>query len=321
MRKRTFLSLAVALIGSRVARASTAYPDRPIRFVVHAAPGGWLDLTTRVVAQAMSEHLGQPVMMDNRAGADGLIGIRYVKDAAPDGYTVLACASTIALRPALKLDPGYALEKDFVGVGPMAASPFLMLSSPSLRYRTLGEYVAWAHANPTKLNYASPGVGSQAHILGELVSRHVGVKIVDVPYKGVGAALPDVMSGRQNFIFGAAGASLPSVREGRLRCLGVTTSKRLVSAMDLPTLAEQGMAGMNFHQYVGLMVPSGVPRDVIERLSDALKAATASPALRARFTADGAEAMAATPDEFTEFVRQDARRMAKVVADIGLAKE
>jgi len=321
MQKRSFLSFALALAASPLVRADTPFPTRPVRLVVHSSPGGWLDLTTRVLAEAMSERLGQPFLVDNRAGADGLIGIRHVKSAPADGYTILACASTIALQPALKLAPGYDLAKDFAGIGPIARAPFVMVSSANLPYRTLQEYVTWARANPTQVNYASPGFGTQGHIAGELAARHANQKLLAVPYKGVGAALPDVLAGRQNFMFVASGGSLPLIREGKLRALGITSARRLASAPDIPTLAEQGMTNMNLEQYLGLMVPTGVPKDVTLRLADALKASIASPGLSHRFQADGAEAMFATPDEFSAYVQQDARRMAAVLADIGIAKE
>ena len=303
------------------ALAADAFPNKPVRIIVNTAPGGLTDVTTRLVAEKMREALGQPVIVDNRAGADGLLGIRAVKGAAADGYTLLATAGTIAIQPAVKQDPGYDLMNDFTGVGPMVRAPLLMLSATSQPYKTLPEFIAHTKAHASSVSYASAGVGTTTHIGAATFLQQAGIDPMHVPYKGNGAAMSDVIAGRVDMIFEAYGSGAPHVKDGRLRALGVTSAKRLAALPDVPTVAEQGMPNYSYYLWLGIVAPAGTPKPVIDRLSQAVQTATGSKDLRDRMLVEGSEAMSMSAEEFNRFLKQESARMAKVVADLKLEKQ
>ncbi|MFT3814874.1 MAG: tripartite tricarboxylate transporter substrate binding protein [Acidovorax sp.] len=309
-----------ALCGLPAAHADS-YPSHPIRIVVHSAAGALLDVTTRVVAQKMAEDLGQPVIIDNRAGADGLVGIRYAKSVPADGYTLLAASNTVAQLPAFRKAPGYDLDKDFTGIGMMNRAPLLLVGTPSQPDRTLAALIASAKAKPGQLIMAHAGKGTSTHMAAALFFQQTGAKFLDVPYKGNAAAIPDVVGGRVNAIFDGGNSSGPLIKEGKLRAFGITSASRSAAFPEIPTLAEQGLPQYSFYVYLGLLAPAGTPKDVVQRLSKALQAALASDAVKERLRSDGAEAGSMSPDEFTKFLKEDAARTQKVVADLGYAKE
>ncbi len=311
---------AILLISTGSALTQHRYPDRPIRIIVNSAPGALLDITTRAVAQQMSENLGQPIIVDNRPGADGQIGIRAVKTATRDGYTLLASSNTVAQLPAMKNDPGFEL-KDFMGIGMMNEAPLLMVTSPGLPYRSLAELISAAKAKPGKLSFASGGFGTTTHVAAALLMHQANLGIVHVPYKGISSAMSDVIGGRVDFAFDGGNSSGPQIKDGRLRALGVTSAKRSPAFPDVPTLAEQGLPGYSYSVYLGLLAPAGTPEDIVQRLGQALRAALASTPVRERFRHDGAEPGTMTPEAFTQFLQQDLQRMTKIVADLNLAKE
>ncbi|MES2999527.1 MAG: tripartite tricarboxylate transporter substrate binding protein [Pseudomonadota bacterium] len=311
---------ALFMLGAQ-AMAADAFPSKPIRIVVNQAPGALLDTTTRLVAQKMAETLGQPVIVENRTGADGLLGIRYVKGAAADGYTILACSSTLAQAPALKLDPGYDLARDFTGVGPMNQAPLIMVGAPAQADKSLAEFIAHAKAKPEAMSFASGGVGTSTWMSAALFLHQAGIKLLHIPYKGSGAAMPDVIAGRVNIMFDAGSSAIPHVREGRLRAFGVSSTSRVGAFPEIPTLAEQGVPGYAYSVYLGLVAPAGTPKDVLLKLSTALRAATSSEAVRERFLQQGSEPFTLSPDEFTAFMKKDAQRVEKLVSDLGIAKQ
>ncbi|HYF16751.1 MAG TPA: tripartite tricarboxylate transporter substrate binding protein [Ramlibacter sp.] len=321
MNTRLVTILGAVMLAASPAVASDVYPSRPVRIIVNSSPGALLDATTRAVAQKMAEHLGQPIVVENRAGADGLLGIRYVKAVPADGYTLLASANTIAQAPALKVEPGYDLSKDFIGIGMMNQAPLLLVGAPSQPFRTLPELVAAAKAKPDAMSFASGGLGTSTHMAAALFLHQAGVRMLHVPYKGNAAAMPDVISGRVNMIFDGLNSSGPQVKDGKLRAFGVTSAKRLAGFPDIPTLAEQGMGHYSFTVYMGLVAPAGTPREVVQRLAQALKAAQDSEPVRDRFRRDGAEPGTLSPEGFTEFLRRDMQRTLKVASDLGMAKE
>lgn len=303
------------------AAAAVDYPSRPVKIVVNSAPGALLDATTRTVAQRMSEILGQPIIVENNAGASGMLGIRVVKSAPADGYTLLATANTIAQVPALKLHPGYDLVKDFTGIGMMNRAPLIMVGWPGQPARNLQEFVGEARSDGRSMAYATAGVGTSTHMAAALFLQRAGLKMLHVPFKGNAAAMPDVMAGRVNVIFDGANSSGPLVREGKLRAFGVTSPTRMPTYPEIPTLAEQGLPGYSFHVYMGLVAPAGTPGEVIRKLSGALKASLSSGQVRERFQRDGAEAGSMSPDEFTAFLKQDMLRTVQVATDLGIPKE
>ncbi|WP_051974737.1 tripartite tricarboxylate transporter substrate binding protein [Cupriavidus necator] len=301
--------------------AADAYPARPLRIIVNSAPGALLDVTIRAVAHQMAENLGQPVVVENMAGAAGVLGIRYVKAQKPDGYTILATANTLALAQATKLEPGYDLARDFIGIGMMNKAPLLMVGFSAQPDKALPQLIAHAKASPGAMSYATAGIGTSTHMAAALFMHQAGIKMLHVPYKGNAGAMPDVLGGRVNMIFDGANSSGPYIQDGKLRAFAVSSPKRLPAFPDIPTLAEQGLPDYSFYVYMGLAAPAGTPTSVVMRLAKALKAAQASEAVRERFRRDSAEAGNMSPEEFTAFLRQDLQRYIKVVADLSIPKE
>lgn len=317
---RQIFIATLLFVSTGIASSQDRYPNRPIRIIVNSAPGALLDVTTRAVAQQMSENLGQPVLVENRPGADGMIGIRAAKAAPHDGYTLLTTSNTIAQLPAVKNDPGYEL-KDFVGIGMMNAAPLIMVSAPSLPYRTLADLIAAARASPNKLTFASGGYGTTTHMTAALLMHQAGLKIAHVPYKGMATAMSDIQTGRVDFGFDGGNSSGPHINAGRLRALGITSAKRSPAFPDIPTIAEQGLPGYDYVVYLGLLAPAGTPNDIVQRLAEALRAALASEPVRDRFRRDGAEPGTMTPEAFTAFLQKDMQRTIKMASDLGLEKE
>jgi tripartite-type tricarboxylate transporter receptor subunit TctC len=300
--------------------AAQTYPSRPIRVVVPSAPGGLADIATRMVAQKMSESLGQQLIVENRAGADTMLGVRYVKAAPADGYTVLSTSNTVAAQPVMKLDPGYEL-KDFVGIGPVVRSPWMMLIGPGQPDKSLADFIVRAKANPEALTFASGGVGTTPYLAEQMLLQRAGLKLTHIPYKGIGAAMPDVMSGRVTMVFDAVGSSAAHVRGGQLRALGVASMSRLPVLPEVPTIAEQGMPGFSVYVTIGMLARAGTPREIVDKLAAALQRALASKEIRDRFEADGAEAVSMSPDEFTEALNRDQADFAKLATQLGMEKQ
>jgi tripartite-type tricarboxylate transporter receptor subunit TctC len=322
MHARTLLRAICAIATcSALAALADGYPSRPIRIVVHSSPGALLDVTTRAVAQEMAKDLGQPIVIENKPGADGALGIRAVKSAAADGYTLLAAANTVAQLPAFKKEPGYDLARDFTGIGMMNRAPLILVGAPGQPSKTLAELIAQARTQPGQLVMAHAGKGTSVHMASALFFQQSGTHFLDVPYKGAAAALPDVVGGRANVLFDGANSSGPLVREGKLRAFGITSASRSPAYPEIPTLAEQGLPHYSFYVYLGLLAPTGVPPEVVPRLAKALRTALASDSVRERFRSDSAEAGAMSPEQFTQFLRDDAARTLKVAADLGYAKE
>jgi tripartite-type tricarboxylate transporter receptor subunit TctC len=322
---KSLLAHATVVLGLALAASAAcgadAFPSRPVRIVVNTAPGGLTDITTRLVAQKMGEKLGQTVIVENKAGADGLLGIRYVKGQPADGYTLLGTAGTIAIQPAVKEDPGYDLVKDFTGVGPMVRTPLLLLEAASQPDKTLADFMTRAKANPNKLSYASAGVGTTTHLGAALFLQQAKLQLLHVPYKGNGAAMTDVMAGRVNMIFEAYGSSVGKVKAGQLKALGITSSKRLPSLPDVPTIAEQGVPGYSYYLWLGIVAPAGTPKDIVAKLSDALQFALNSNEVKERIREDGTEAMVQSPEEYNEFLKRDVAQMNKFVTGLGIPKQ
>jgi tripartite-type tricarboxylate transporter receptor subunit TctC len=318
--------LAVAGVGSGSpgigsAFAADPFPTRPIRILVNTGPGGLVDVTTRLVAEKLREFLGQSVIVENRAGGDGLVGIAATKTAAPDGYTLLASAATIAIQPAVKLNPGYDLEKDFIGIGPMLRAPYMIMVGAREPDKTVGEFVARAKKNPDKMSYASAGVGTGTHMAAAMFLKKAGVDILHVPYKGNGPAMPDVMAGRVNMIFEAYNSGVGKVKDGTLRALGVTSTERLPSLPDVPTIAEQGVPDYSYYVYIGLLAPAGTPKDVVERLSAALQSTLASAEVVQRFREGGGEPMVMSSEKFNAFLKEDLLQTEAFVKELGIEKK
>jgi tripartite-type tricarboxylate transporter receptor subunit TctC len=315
-------ALTAALVGlTAAAAAAQGFPSKPIRIIVNTAPGGLVDVTTRLVAQKMSERLGQLVNVENQAGGGGLVGIRAVKNATPDGYTVLASAGTIAIQQVLKDDAGYDIAKDFAPVGPMVRSPLIIMVGAPTPYKSYADFAAQAKAQAGKLSYASAGVGTTTHLAAAKWAQQAGLDLLHVPYKGNGAAMPDVMSGRVEMIFEAYGSGAAKVKDGLLRALAVTSTSRLPGLPDVPTLAEAGLPGFSFYLWMGLMAPGGTPKEVVATLSDALRSSIGSRDIAERLKADGSEALAMSPQDFTEFLKRDLTQVSSLVKELAIPKQ
>jgi tripartite-type tricarboxylate transporter receptor subunit TctC len=322
--KKALFFLWVGLLVTAYSGAAQAqtYPARPIRIVVPFAPGGNVDLVVRGIAPRLSELLGQQVIADNRPGSSGLLGTHLVAKAAPDGYTLLAMANTFAVVPSILSNPGYDPLKDFAGVSQTCLVPQVLVLNPALPVRSAKQLVALAKARPGELSYASAGVGGTGHMAAELFSRHVGVKMLHVPYKGNAQAIVDVISGQVTMMFDQVSTSAPHIRAGKLRPLAVTSLRRSALFPELPTIDESGMRGFEDITFNGLVAPAGTPREALQRLNAAVAKAVAGPDPRQRFLQFGVELIAsASPEAFVEYIRAEFVKKAKLAREAGIRIE
>lgn len=312
----------LTLASAAGAHAADAFPSKPIRVVVPTAAGGLGDVYTRLVARKMSERLGQQLVIDNRPGGDTLIGTRLAKEAPADGYTLLFQASGISIFPHIKESPGYEqAAKDFTPLGTFSRAPLMLMVGGGQPDRTLADFVARMKANPGKFSYAHGGVGTPPHIGAAMFLQRAGLQLQDIAYKGNAAAVPDVVGGRAEMIFDAYGTASGLIKEGRMRALGTSASSRMASAPDIPTLAEQGYPGFSYYFWSGLLAPAGVPKDVLDKLSDALRYAVTSDEVTQRFRNDGNEAFWTSPVQFGELLAREHAEMGRLARELKLPKQ
>jgi tripartite-type tricarboxylate transporter receptor subunit TctC len=295
-----------------------AYPDKPIRLIVTYPPGGSTDTVGRAVAHKLSEILKNPVVVENRAGASGTIGVAHAAKAAPDGYTLLLVAGAHAVAENIYPNRGYDLAKDFDGVSLVARSGYLMVLNPSLPVSSVQDVIALAKKKPGELNYASTGTGGTPHLAAELFSSMTGTKMTAVQYKGDAPAIVDLIGGRVDLAFLGISSVSTHVASGKLKALAVTTAQRTSAMPELPTLDEAGVKGYDFGTWWGVLAPRGTPRPIIEQLSQAMKKVVAFPDLRERFTALGLDADSSGPNEFGAFVASEVKKYGKIADDAGL---
>jgi tripartite-type tricarboxylate transporter receptor subunit TctC len=314
-------AFSILAIASGVLAEEAAYPKRPITLIVTFAAGGSSDVLARAIADSMSRGLGQQIVVDNRPGAGGQIGAELVAHAAPDGYTILfGTNGTLGIGPALYEHLRYNPAHDLAPVGILHKLPLLLIINPAVPAKNLQELIAYARKNPGKLSFASAGVGSVSHLAGELFVEEAKVNILHVPYKGGGAAVPDLISGRVSMMLETIPNALPLAKSGQMRAIGVTTKERSAAAPDIPTLAESGLPDFDVSAWTGLLVPAGTPAAVIDRLN----AATRASANDSRYV-DLVHKMAtnvatSSPQEFGTFVRDDVARWTKVIAHAGIKR-
>ena len=322
IRHLTLLIIAMSSGSPMTAPAEAqSYPSRPIRMVVPYPPGGSLDITMRVIAPKMSEILGQNVILDSRPGADGNIGTEIVARAPADGYTVLIHAVPLVVNPSLRRKLPFDVNKDFVPVSLLTASPLVLVVNPSVPAKSVKELLALAKAQPGKLTYASAGNGSNLHMAAELLNNVTGSKMLHVVYKGGGPALVAVLSGETDLSYLNIAAIMSYAKSGRLRALGITSAKRSPLMPDVPTIAESGAPGYEFTAWAGALVPAGTPREIVNKLYDGFAKALNSPEARKRFAEQGAIIVASPPDEFARFVKAELAKWAKVVRETGIKIE
>lgn len=308
------VALAGALaMGSALAQA--AWPERPVRVVVPFPASGATDLIARVVAQRVAQDLGQQLVVDNKPGAGGTIGSAEVAKAAPDGYTVLfTTSSTHAISPHLMPRLSYDAAKDFTPVAHVADAPSVLLVTPSLPVKTVAELIAYAKANPGKLNYATSGNGTIVHLNSAAFSAQAGIDMTHVPYKGTALSIPDLITGQVHVLFDSLPTGMPHVASGKVRALGVTSEKRSGLAPELPTLAESGLPGFSSVTWFGVYLPAGASPALVERVHQAFTKAVQSPEVKASLAKLGVDpADVGTPAKFAAMVKTDSARWASVI--------
>jgi len=313
--------IAAVSAGAAPAAAQT-YPSRPITLVVPFPPGGSATIIARIIADKMSEGLGQQIVIDNRGGAGGSIAARQVAKSAPDGATLLlAFTGTLAVSPLIFANVGYDPRKDFAGIGLIGMAPSVLAVNPSVPARSVADLIGIAKAEPGKIQYGSPGIGTTNHLAGELLAAMTGIKITHIPYKGTGPAITDLLGGHIAMMFAPIPAAHGNVSAGALRALGVTSLKRSSLWPDIPTVAEAGLPGFEVVQRSTLLAPAGTPRTIIERLNKELNAVLATDEVRRRLAVEGGEPVPGAPEEYAADIDREETRWSKLVATIGLKGE
>jgi len=306
--------LGVVLAAAGGFAAGQSFPSKPIRFVVPFAPGGSTDILARVLAQKLSESLGQQVVVDNRPGAGGAIGADLVAKSPADGHTwITAVTGIFSINQFLYRKLPYDPVRDFVPVTQTGSLPLILVVHPSIPARNAKELIAIARARPGQLNYGSSGVGTATHMTTELFKAMAGLDIVHIPYKGSGQVMGDIIGGQLALIFDQVVSSLPHVQAGKLRALGITSAKRFPTLPDLPTIAESGLAGYESISWAGIAVPAGTPREVIARIHGETAKALQLPDVRDRMLRDGMEPIGSSPEAFADHIRRERVKWEKVV--------
>ncbi len=300
-----------------------AYPAKPIRFVVPYPPGGSNDVLSRITAQAMSPGLGQPVVIDNRAGAGGMIGADNVAKSPPDGYSIVNVQASFVANTAMRNKMPYDAINDFVYIGMMARGPLLAVVHPTLPVKNIRELVALAKARPGQINYGSTGTGGHNHLASELFRKMAGIHITHIPYKGVAPALTDLMGGHTQLVMTSLPSAMTQVQAGRLKALAVGSEKRSSFMPEMPTIAESGgmLAGYAAEFWWGIAAPAKTPPDIVNRLATELTKALQLPELKQRFAAEGAEPTVMTREQLTKFVSTEITRWRQVARESNIHPE
>ncbi|MEO5766142.1 MAG: tripartite tricarboxylate transporter substrate binding protein [Casimicrobiaceae bacterium] len=319
MSKTLLFLVALAALPSAPAHAQGNYPDRPIRLIVPFPPGGPADALARIAGGEITRALGQPVVVENKPGAGGNIGMEQGARAAPDGYTlILAPAGNLTVAPHLYSKLPYDPAKDFAPITVIAATPNILIVNPAVPARSLQELIALAKAKPGTLNYASPGNGSGAHLAGELLKRSAGIDIVHVPFNGVGPAMAAVLGGSVQLFFAQSSAALQQIKSGKVIALGVASPKRIAAAPDLPTIAEAGIPDFEVTSWYALVAPAGTPAVMVAKVQASVAAALARPEVREKLAGLGAEPIANTPAEFAAMQRTESARWQKLAREANI---
>jgi tripartite-type tricarboxylate transporter receptor subunit TctC len=319
---QTGLALLTAAIALTTVAAAQNYPTRPITLVVPFPPGGSTTIVARIVTERMADAVGQQFVVDNRGGAGGTLGTRQVAKSAPDGYTIaLGYSGTLAIAPSLFPSLGYDVRADFTPIGRIGVAPSAVVVHPSFPAHSVAELIAYAKANPGKVNYGSAGIGTVGHVAGEYFAIESGIKLVHIPYKGTGPAITDLLGGHIPLSFSPIPAVHESAKSGLLRMLAVTSAKRSTLLPDVPTVAESGMPGFDAVLRYGLVAPAGTPRPIIERLNGALRRALESKEVRDRLAIEGAEPLPSTPEDYAIDIDREETQWSKVIKASGTKAE
>jgi tripartite-type tricarboxylate transporter receptor subunit TctC len=320
---RSLVQLGAAVLGCGCIAHAVAqtYPSKPVRILVGFAAGGGTDTAARMVAQKLSESLGQPAIVENRPGSGGIIATDAVAKAAPDGHTLLMMAAADSIQPAMRVKMPYELPKDFSPISLVVTGAFVLVIHPSVPAKNVKEIVAIARRQPGKLNYATSGIGSSAHLAAELMNSLAKINTIHVPYKGVSQGVVGVASGEADMIFASVTAAQPLIDSGRLRAIAISTAKRSALMPNMPTLHESGVPGYDRTGWYGMMGPAGLPRDVLAKLNASMVKAVNTPEMKAAFFKQGLEAETNSPDQFTEMIRREVDQNIKLARAAGIKPE
>jgi tripartite-type tricarboxylate transporter receptor subunit TctC len=326
--RRSVLALSLACaVGTmagaqQAAQAQPAYPTKPVRLIVPFPPGGGTDILARVIGNKLTETLGQPVVIENRPGAGGNIGVDVVAKSPPDGYTmVIGQTSNLAVNPTLYPDLPYDPVKDLAPISLVADAPLVMVVAANSPFKSLGDVINAAKGKPDDVTFASPGNGTVAHLSGELVQKAANVKFQHIPYKGAAQALTDLMGGQVQIYMSSIPTALAQIKGGKLRALAVTAAKRVPDLPDVPTIAESGYPGFESSTWFGFLVKAGTPEPIIKRLNTDLVRVLQMPEVREKIAAEGATVLSGTPAEFASFLKEEIVKWGKVVKESGAKVE
>jgi tripartite-type tricarboxylate transporter receptor subunit TctC len=312
----------VGITGLNLPAMAQNYPNKPIKIIVPATAGGGADFIARTLSVQLGEYLGESIVIENKSGASGTIAAEYVSKSPPNGYLVLMAQSTsMVIAPHLYKSLNYDTIKDLLPVTQVAQMPFILAVNSKLPVNNIKEFIAYAKANPGKLNFSTSGNGAGSHLAGEMFNSATGAKMVHVPYKGAGPALNAVVAGEVQVAFIPIVAALPLVKDGRLKAMAVTTAARSMAAKDLPTLAEAGLTGYDINTWFGMFVPANTPTPIVDILYKETTRALKQPEIRDRFLKEGADPIGSTPAEFSALVKAEFTKFAKVVKDSGAKLE
>jgi tripartite-type tricarboxylate transporter receptor subunit TctC len=323
MKRRRFLHLAAGAVAlpalSRLASAQT-YPSRPVHWIVSFAAGGPNDVVARIIGQYLSDHLGQQFVIENRPGAGGNVGMQSVLSSAPDGYTIAFAGPNYAINPALYEKLPFDFIRDSVPVAGTMRLANVMEVHPAVPANNVAEFIAYAKANPGKINFASGGVGTSPHLSGELLKTMTGINLVHVPYRGTAPALSDLLAGQVQVLFDNIPGSIGHIRSGKVRALGVTGSKRVAAIPEVPTIGET-VPGYEVSIWYGIAAPRGTPPEIVAKLNQAVNAVLADPKLQARLAELGGEPMPMTPAQFGKLVAEETERWGKLIRAANIKAE
>ena len=313
--------LVLAAAQCAIAQDVKSYPAKPIRFIVPFAPGGGVDIVARAVAGKVSELTGQQAIVDNRGGGGTIIGTDLGAHAPPDGYTWLVGSTTLAINPSLKSKLPYDTLKDLTPISQTSFQAYVLAVNPSVAAKSVREFIDLAKARPGTITYGSPGLGSGSHLVAEFFALATGTKMIHVSYKGSGPAMTDLIGGQIQSTYGTILAVSPHVRSGRVRALAVSSIKRSAIMPETPTIAEAGVPRFDATSWNGVLVPAGVPRPIVAKIHSTVVRAVQSEQVRERLAADGAEAVASSPEQFGAFIRAEMAKWGKVIAAAGIKAE
>jgi tripartite-type tricarboxylate transporter receptor subunit TctC len=316
---RTVVIVSTIIASLGFAFAVTSYPNRVIRIIVPFPAGGLNDNVARIIQPSLQEELGQPIIIENRTGASGIIGTDAVAKSAPDGYTLLVVASSHTVSPVTNAKLPYDTERDFAPISILVRDPFLFVVSNSVPAKTLAEFIAFAKLQPGKINYATPGTASQSHLVTELLSQRAGIKMLEVPYRGGAPAVLALISGEVQFAVLSTQLSAPQIKSGKIRAIASGGRTRDEHFPDLPTLSESGFPNMEALQWVGMLAPASTPKDVILHINSALQKILSKPDIITKLAAQGVSAAASSPEEFQTLISTEIREWREVAQRAALS--